>query len=281
MKKKLNLIALILCLLLTSVGCKLASTASEQVSQDTQDGKTQTISLRVGATPVPHAELLKLIKEDLILQHIELEIVEFTDYIKPNLALNDGEIDANFFQHLPYLERFSSEHDLDLEAVASIHVEPLGYYSEKIQDIRDLKEASLIAIPSDAVNGGRALILLQSQGLITLKEGYTLEATEQDIVDNPKQLKFKAIEAAQLPRILADVDGAIINGNFALEAGLIPTEDALLLEGSESPYVNILVTRSTNKEDDAIQALVTALQSEKIKTYISNTYKGGVVPVFE
>ena len=279
MKKTLSLITLILLLLITAVGCAKEADASEQVVNETETA--ETVTLKVGATPVPHAELLKLIEDDLAAQNIQLEIVEFTDYVKPNLALNDGEIDANFFQHLPYLDSFAAERNLDLKSVAGIHVEPLGYYSEKIEDIKDLEDGSLVAIPSDAVNGGRALILLQSKGLITLKEGYTLEATEQDIVENPKNLKFKAIEAAQLPRILPDVDGAVINGNFALEAGFVPTEDALLLEGSDSPYVNILVTRTDNAEATAIQTLITALQSEKIKTHILETYDGGVVPAFE
>lgn len=159
-------------------------------------------------------------------------------------------------------------------------MEPLGFYSNRIKDIANLKEGSTIAIPSDAVNGGRALILLQAKGLITLKDGYSLEATELDIADNPKNLTFKAIESAQLPRVLPDVDGAVINGNFALEAGLVPTSDALLLEDGESPYANIVVSRTDNADAPAIKALVETLQSEKVKTYILENYNGGVIPAF-
>jgi len=263
--------------------CALLLTAALFVSGCTaqvNESKESSTILKVGATPVPHAELLQLVSEDLAADNIQLEIVEFTDYVKPNLALSDGEIDANFFQHGPYLESFANDHNLDLSSIGSVHVEPLGFYAYDLNDIAQLKDDSTIAIPSDAVNGGRALILLQSKGLIQLKEGYTLEATELDIVDNPKNLKFKAIESAQLPRILADVDGAVINGNFAIEAGLNPTKDALLIEGPESPYANILVVETKNIENDALKKLITALQSEKVSTYILEHYKGGVVPAF-
>ncbi len=264
----------------------LVATLLAGCAQETNTGDTTTeatdknIVLKVGATPVPHSELLELISEDLAQEGVILEIVEFTDYVKPNIALNDGEIDANFFQHLPYLDSFINERDLNLQSVAKIHVEPLGLYSESLTDISALEDGSTIAIPSDGVNGGRALILLQANGLIKLKEGYSLEATELDIIENPKNLKFKALEAAQLPRILPDVDAAVINGNFALEAGFVPTEDAVLLEGSESPYVNILVTRTDNTEANGIQELINALQSDKVKTYILENYGGGVVPAF-
>jgi len=257
----------------------LAGCAQEAETTTTEASDT-TVVLKIGATPVPHSELLELVSEDLAQEGVTLEIVEFTDYVKPNIALNDGEIDANFFQHLPYLDSFINERGLDLQSVAKIHVEPLGFYSESLTDITALEDGSTIAIPSDGVNGGRALILLQTNGLIKLKEGYSLEATELDIVENPKNLKFKALEAAQLPRILPDVDGAVINGNFALEAGFVPTEDAVLLEGSESPYVNILVTRTDNAEAKGIQELIDALQSEKVKAYILENYGGGVVPAF-
>lgn len=269
MKKISILLSTFLIALLVITGCS---------QQETKE--TGLITLKVGATPVPHSELLALVEDDLLAQGIKLEVIEFTDYVKPNLALNDGELDANFFQHKPYLDSFSADHKLDLKSVASIHVEPLGLYSSTLKDINDLEDGSIIAIPSDAVNGGRSLILLQTEGLIQLKEGYTLEATELDIVENPKHLKFKAIEAAQLPRVLPDVDAAVINGNYALEANLVPTRDALLLEGEESPYANILVTRTDNAESEAVQKLIKALQSEKVKTFILETYKGGVVATF-
>lgn len=238
------------------------------------------IKIRVGATPVPHSELLNLIKEDLLKEGIELEVVEFTDYITPNIALSDGNIDANFFQHLPYLQAFSEEHQLNLKSIGSIHVEPLGLYSSKYETIEEVKEGSLIAIPSDAVNGGRALILLEDKGIIQLRADAGLEATEKDIIENPLNLKFKAVEAAQLPRILEDVDGAIINGNYALEAGISPKDDALILEDGQSPYANIVTVRSGDVDRDSLKILVKTLQSEKVKTFISQNYGGGVVEAF-
>ncbi|MTI68912.1 MAG: ABC transporter substrate-binding protein [Firmicutes bacterium] len=236
--------------------------------------------LKVGASPVPHGELLNLVKENLKDQGIELEIIEFTDYVKPNLALDEGEIDANFFQHKPYLDNFSNEHDLNLVSVGKIHVEPLGVYSKEFNSIDELKEGSVIAIPNDPTNGGRALILLENEGLIKLKEGAGLNATEKDIIKNPKNLKFKPLESAQLPRALGDVDASVINGNYALEADLIPTDDAILLEGSESPYANIIAVHKSNKDNEKVQALIDALQSEKVKNYILENYDGGVVTAY-
>lgn len=251
----------------------LAGCSSTSASSD-------SVTLKVGATPVPHSELLELVKDDLNEQGITLEIVEFTDYVQPNLALNDGQLDANFFQHLPYLENFNQEHGTDLVTVGGVHVEPMGLYSDKHGDVSALPEGGLIAIPSDGVNGGRALILLEEEGLIKLADDAGLEATEKDIVENPKALKFKAVEAAQLPRILVDVDAAVINGNYALEAGLSPVEDAILLEGSESPYANIVAVKAGSEEDEALVTLIEALQSEEIEGYILENYEGGVVPAF-
>lgn len=242
--------------------------------------KDETNVLKVGATPVPHAELLALVKEDLKEVGVTLEVVEFTDYVKPNLSLNDGEIDANFFQHVPYLESFAEERSLELSSVGTVHVEPLGLYSETAASIEALPAGATIAIPSDSVNGGRALLLLESEGLLVLKDDAGLEATEKDIVENPHGLIFTPIEAAQIPRVLVDVDAGIINGNYALEAGLNPAEDALLLEGAESPYANILVVRKGDEELESVQILLEALQSEKVRAYILETYGGGVVPAF-
>jgi len=263
--KKIIIIVLSLVLAVSLISCK---------------EETSELTIRVGATPVPHAELLELIKDDLKEEGIVLEIVEFTDYVTPNIALSDGDIDANFFQHVPYLDEFSSEHNLELSSIGTIHVEPLGLYSNSLKSIDDLKAQATIAIPSDSVNGGRALILLENKGLITLKENVGLKATEADIIENPKQLIFKAVEAAQLPRILPDVDAAIINGNYALEADLSPASDALILEGSESPYANIVVVRTGEEKNEVLQALVKALQSEKVKTFITTEYGGGVVDAF-
>ena len=236
--------------------------------------------LKVGATPIPHAELLNLVKEDLKTEGVDLKVVEFTDYVTPNLALAEGELDANFFQHFPYLEKFSNERGLNLVSAGKIHVEPLGVFSQKIKDIKDLPNKAIIAIPSDPSNGGRALILLHNSGVIKLNDPTNLYVTEFDIVENPKKLKFKPIEAAQLPRVLPDVEAAVINGNYALEAGFSPVEDSLLLEGAESPYANIIAVKSGDESKEDIQKLLKALQSKKVSDYIGANYKGGVVPAF-
>lgn len=236
--------------------------------------------LKVGATPVPHAELLNLVKEDLKSEGVDLKVVEFTDYVTPNLALAEGELDANFFQHFPYLEKFSNERGLNLVSAGKVHVEPLGVFSQKIKDIKDLPDKATIAIPSDPSNGGRALILLHNNGIIKLNDPTNLYVTEFDIVENPKKLKFKPIEAVQLPRVLPDVEAAVINGNYALEAGFSPVEDSLLLEGAESPYANIIAVKSGDESKEDIQKLLKALQSKKVSDYIGANYKGGVVPAF-
>ncbi len=236
--------------------------------------------LKVGATPVPHAELLNLVKDDLKTQGVDLKVVDFTDYVTPNLALADGEIDANFFQHYPYLEKFASERGLKLVSAAKIHVEPLGVFSKKFTKLEDIPAKSTIAIPNDPSNGGRALILLHNKGLIKLEDPNNLYATEFDIVENPKNLKFKPIEAPQLPRVLPDVAAAVINGNYALEAGFSPVKDALTLEGEESPYANIIAVREGDEKREDIVKLINALQSEKVKQYILDNYNGGVVATF-
>lgn len=237
-------------------------------------------TLRVGATPVPHAELLNAVKDKLAKEGVDLKIVDFTDYVTPNLALADGEIEANFFQHKPYLDKFCEEKGLKLVSAGGIHVEPIGVFSEKLKSLEDIPNKAVVAIPNDPSNGGRALILLHNAGLITLNDPTNLYATEFDIVKNPKKLKFKTLEAAQLPRVLKDVDLAVINGNYALEAGLSPVEDALLIEGKESPYANIVAVREGEEKKEDIVKLMNALQSPEIVKFINDNYKGGVVPAF-
>lgn len=236
--------------------------------------------LSVAATPVPHAELLEFVKPKLAEQGVELEVKVFTDYIQPNVQVDQKRMDANFFQHQPYLDEFNEGRGTNLVTVAGIHVEPFGAYSNKIDSLDDLKEGAVIAIPNDPTNGGRALLLLQKAGLITLKEGSKITATPRDIADNPKNIDFKELEAATLPRIIDQVDVALINTNYALEAGLNPTEDALIIEGSDSPYVNILVARPDNKDSEAMQKLAKALKSDEVRDFIKEKYKGAVVPAF-
>jgi D-methionine transport system substrate-binding protein len=236
--------------------------------------------LTVGATPVPHAELLALVEDDLAAAGFELRIVEFTDYVTPNMALDAGDLDANFFQHAPYLDSFNAERNLTLVSAFGVHVEPLGFYSERIDSIDQLKDGAVIAIPNDPTNEGRALLLLEANGYIKLSPDAGLEGTPNDIVENRMNLQFRELEAAQLPRSLGDVDGAIINGNYAMEAGLNPVTDALILEGAESPYVNIVTVQAGKENDAKIVALKNALCSQKVKDYILANYNGGVVATF-
>jgi D-methionine transport system substrate-binding protein len=240
-------------------------------------GTEATVS--VGATPVPHAELLNLVKDDLAAQGITLKVVEFTDYLQPNVAVLAGDLDANFFQHIPYLDS-NEEWSAKLVSAFGVHVEPFGLYSVKYSNINDLPNGASIAIPNDPSNGGRALLLLQSKGLITLKEGAGLTATPLDVTGNPRNFKFQPLEAAQLPRSLQDVDAAAINGNYAMEAGLNPIKDSLIIEGADSPYVNIVVVQKGKENDAGILALKKALLSQKVKDYINSHYDGGVAPIF-
>lgn len=236
--------------------------------------------LSIAATPVPHAEILEHIKPALAKEGIDLEIKVFTDYVQPNQQVADKQLDANFFQHKPYLDTFNKEKGTNLVSVGSVHVEPFGAYSKKIKATSDLKDGALVAIPNDPSNGARALLLLQQQDLIKLKDPGNLLATSRDIVENPKNLKFKELEAATLPRVLDDVDIALINTNYALEAGLNPTADALFIENAESPYANLVATIPEKEKSDEIGKLMKALQSEDVKAFIAEKYKGSIVPAF-
>lgn len=243
-------------------------------------GAVSAEKLSVAATPVPHAELLEFVKPKLAEQGVELDVKVFTDYVQPNIQVDQKRLDANFFQHQPYLDEFNDGRGTNLVTVAGVHVEPFGAYSNKIDSLDDLESGDVIAIPNDPTNGGRALLLLQKAGVITLKEDSKITATPRDIADNPKDLDFKELEAATLPRILGQVDVAMINTNYALEAGLNPSEDAMVIEGSESPYVNILVARPDNKDSKAVQALAKTLKSDDVREFIKKQYEGAVVPAF-
>ncbi|MCR5834653.1 MAG: MetQ/NlpA family ABC transporter substrate-binding protein [Selenomonadaceae bacterium] len=248
--------------------------------QSGSDNAKET-TFKIGASPVPHAELLSQVKSDLKAEGINLEIVEFNDYVQPNIALNDKELDANFFQHEPYLNDFIKEHkDIKLVNAGGIHVEPMGIYSNKIQDLTELTDNSTVSIPNDPTNGGRALLLLQKANLIKLKDGANETATIQDITENPKNLVIQEVEAAQLPRTLEDVTVSIINTNFAMNAGLNPMRDALFIEDSTSPYVNIIAVREGDENREDVKKLITALKSEKMKKYIEDKFKGAIVPAF-
>jgi len=238
--------------------------------------------LKVAATAVPHAEILNFVKPQLKAQGVDLQIKEFSDYVQPNMAVADKQLDANFFQHQPYLDSFNKDRKTDLVVVpdGKVHVEPFGAYSSKIKNIKDLKDGATIAIPNDPSNGGRALILLVKQGLIELKDPKSLTPTPLDVVKNPKKLKFKELEAPLLPRALADVDLALINTNYAIEAKLNPTKDALFIEGADSPYTNIVAARADRANGADIAKLMKALHTPEVKKFILDKYKGAVVPAF-
>ena len=264
--KKILAIALVALLTIVSV-----------FAQATSETQSSTTKIVVGATPEPHAALLSLVVDDLAAQGITLEVKEFTDYVTPNDAVEYGEIDANYFQHIPYLESFNTEHGYHLVNAGGIHVEPIALYSSKYSSLSDIPNGAVIAIPNDPTNEGRALLLLQSAGLIKLKDNAGLEAIPLDIVENPKNLKFSEIEAATLPRILSDVDAAVINGNYAIPAGLVATRDGLFVEGADSPYVNVIAVKAGNENHPAVKALVEALKSDEVKAYVAEHYKNGEV----
>ena len=277
MKKVFALIAALAFSALALAGCGSQQSASSGASSAASGAKT----LKVGATAVPHAEILEAAKPLLEKEGITLEIVEFNDYVQPNLALNDKELDANFFQHEPYLKNFMDEHkEVKLKNAAGIHIEPMGVYSKKIKKLDELKDGATIAIPNDPTNGGRSLLLLEKAGIIKLKEGVGEKATVGDIAENKKNIKFQEVEAAQVPRTLDDVDAAVINSNFAMQVNLDPTKDAMFIEDSTSPYVNIIAVRDGDENRPEIQALIKVLHSDEIKQFMTEKYKGAVVPAF-
>ena len=277
MKKILTILAAAMFAVGALAGCGSDNASSDKSSSSSSGEK---VVLKVGATAVPHAEILEQIKPELAKENIDLQIVEFNDYVQPNLTLNDGELDANFFQHKPYLDEFVSEHSVKLTSAGGVHIEPMGIYSHKVKAVDELPENATIAIPNDPTNGGRALLLLAKAGVITLKDNNDIKATVQSIVENPKNIQFQEVDAAQLPRVLDDVDAAVINTNYAMQAGFVPEKDALMIEDSTSPYVNIVAVREGYENRPEIQALMKALRSDTVKKFIEEKYKGAVVPAF-
>ncbi|WP_085653898.1 MULTISPECIES: MetQ/NlpA family ABC transporter substrate-binding protein [unclassified Pseudomonas] len=237
-------------------------------------------TLTVAATPVPHAEILEFVKPVLAKEGVDLKVKVFTDYVQPNVQVAEKRLDANFFQHQPYLDEFNKAKGTNLVSVTGVHLEPLGAYSSKFKKIEELPSGANVVIPNDATNGGRALLLLAKAGVITLKDPTNILSTVKDIAQNPKDLKIRELEAATIPRVLTQVDLALINTNYALEAKLDPSKDALVIEGSDSPYVNILVSRADNKDSDAMKKLAAALHSPEVKKFITEKYKGAVLPAF-
>ncbi len=264
----------------SSEASESASTAEDN-SSEAADGDLEVI--KVGASVTPHAEILAQVKDTLKEQGYDLQIVEYNDYVLPNTALEDGDLDANFFQHQPYLDDFNKENNTHLVSVAAVHFEPFGLYAGKTASLDDLQDGATVAVPNDTTNEARALLLLEAQGLIKLKEDAGLQATVLDIVENPKNLQIQEIEAAQIVRSLPDVDIAAINGNYAKEGGL-DVADAIAVEASDSlaaeTYANVIAVKEGNENSAKTQALVNAVLSDDVKNYIKETYGNAVVPVF-
>ena len=278
MKKALLILLALAMVVAFAAGC------AQDPATDDPNAENETLTLTVGASPTPHAEILAAAKDILAEQGIELIIEEFNDYVIPNTSVEDGSLDANYFQHQAYLDQFNIEQGTHLVSVASIHYEPYAIYPGKTATLEEIADGATIAVPNDGTNEGRALLLLQNLGWITLAEGVGHTATVLDIVDNPMNLKIEEMEAAQIPLALEDVDFAVINGNYALQAGLNANTDGLAQEDDFSDvaqtYVNVLVVKEGNEDNPAVQALAEALQSDEIKAFMEETYAGAVVPLF-
>ena len=264
------------------IGAFAGCGAKKDSSRDTK--KEETKKIVIGASPSPHADILKVAKKELKKEGYELEIKEYSDYVQPNTALESGDLDANYFQHKPYLDDFNKKKKTHLVSAGMIHYEPFGIFPGKTKTLKDLKKGATVAVPNDTTNEARALLLLQDQGLIKLKDGAGLTATKKDIVENKKDLAIKEIEAAQIPRSLKDVDIAVVNGNYALQAGLKVNKDALATEDADSvgakTYGNIVAVKKGNEKLAATKALIKALKSDTVKKYINDKYDGAVVPLF-
>lgn len=289
--KRFSRIAWVLVLVLAlaaAAACGQQPTGSDSGGEQQPAGTTgseEKVTLKIGAVGVPHAEILEDVAAPALAeQGIELEILEFSDYTQLNPALVEGELDANYFQHIPYLDQFNKDRGTDLQVLAKVHIEPMGLYSDKITDLAELADGARVAIPNDPTNGGRALLLLQSAGLIRLTEGADYNVTKRDIVENPKNLEIVEVAAELIPNTLADVDIAAINTNYVLEAreaGKLKNPEPLFIENADSPYANVLVSRAEDVDNEALQALAEVLVSPEVKQYIEEKYQGAVVPAQE
>lgn len=299
--KKLFVLALALVLALSVFGCasQPAETPAEEPAAETpaetaeapaqeeaqEEAPAELVTIKVGASITPHAEILNAVKDDLAAQGYNLEVVEFTDYVLPNTALEEGDLDANYFQHGPYLDDFNAQNGTHLVAVAAIHYEPFGIYPGTKTALSDLADGDVIAVPNDTTNEARALLLLQDNGVIKLADGAGLAATVKDIVENPHNVKIQELEAAQVSRVKDEVAFVVLNGNYALQAGFSVAHDAVAYETSASAaaktYANVLVVKAGNENNEGIQALVKVLKSDEIKQFINDTYDGAVIPFEE
>ncbi|MCQ4935293.1 MetQ/NlpA family ABC transporter substrate-binding protein [Anaerotignum propionicum] len=267
-------------LALGAAGCGSKTDKAADAEKPETTG-AEAVTLKIGASPTPHAEILEAAKEELAAKGINLEIVEFTDYVQPNLALDTGDLDANYFQHAPYLDSFNEEHGTKLVSLGAVHYEPMGIYSKSIKDLAELPDGAKVGIPADGTNGGRALLLLEANGLIKLDPDAGTSATKLDIKENPKNIEIVEMEAAQLPLSIGDLSIAVINGNYAMQNGL-KTEDALAIEAADSlaatTYANIIAVRAGDETRPELITLLEVLNSQTISDYIKNTYSGAVAP---
>lgn len=282
MRKNIKITAAAAATAALAFGLTACGTDSDPASKSETGANADTSkALVVAASPTPHADILGFVKKNLAAKAgLKLEVKEFTDYVLPNTATETGQVDANFFQHQPYLDDFNKKNDTHLVSVGTVHLEPLGLYSKKVKDLGDIKSGQTIAVPNDTTNEGRALQLLAENGLITLKDGVGTSAKLSDITDK-KGLEFKELEAATVPRALNDVDAAVINGNYAIEADLKPATDALALEKADgNPYANIIAVKKGNEKDARVEKLVKLLHSDEVKKFIEDSYQGSVIPAF-
>lgn len=278
MKKKLFAIVLGLVLILTACGSKKDDQKAETPAGD-ETAESNTIV--IGVSPVPHEEIIENLKDDFKEAGLDVKVVVFDDYIQPNIQTNEGDLDANFYQHTPYLDAFNKEQGTDLVSIGGVHIEPLGVYSDKISDLNDLPEGGTVIIPNDTSNGARALLILEKNGVIKLKDSTDVNATEQDIVENPKNIKFVPMEAASIAGVYKDADAAVINSNYALGAGLNPGTDSIAIEDAvDNPYANIVVVKNGREGEEKFKKFMEVLQSEKTKKFIEEKYEGAIIPAF-
>ncbi|WP_410105936.1 MetQ/NlpA family ABC transporter substrate-binding protein [Sutterella wadsworthensis] len=263
-------------LVFTLAGCGDKAPAEKTAAP----AQTAAVELKIGVSPVPHADIINFVAPTLEKEGVKVKVIEFNDYVQPNLALSEKELDANFFQHKLYLDTFSKEHKLNLAVLTAVHLEPMGVYSKSIKNVADLPDGAKIAVPNDPTNGGRALKVLETAGILKVRPEAGILASPADIVDNPKHVKIVEVEAAQLPRALDDVDAAVINSNYALAAKLNPTKDAIAIESKDSPYANVVVVRAGDENRPELQKLKNALLTPEVKKFLEEKYQGAVVPAF-
>lgn len=276
----LKKITLVLCIIFTTILLGACGGESSNEKADT-DAALDENKIHVGVTAGPHEQILEKVKEIAAEDGLEIELTVFSDYVLPNSSLDEGDLDANSYQHKPFVDQFNEDHATDLVPVGKTILNPMGVYSESFDDFEDLPDGASFGLPNDPTNGSRALFILQEAGYVTLKEGKEETATIYDIEDNPKNLEFVELDAAQIPKQLNEVDAAAINTNFAIGAGLSPKEDAIILESTDSPYVNFIVVRAENQEDAAVEKLLNSYQSDEVKQFIEEEFEGSIIPSWD